>query len=152
MSEMSELAHLKPSNTELLVAQTMEALCGDSAYVSLEGFYLPKEVCTLSGASSLETELLRRNTIAPVLQFVVVPLSMENLPTLKSFICHSSVLKDECGLIHIQIAKAGQLAFGAYDNVHEECTVLYSPFALPLCESLVKSGAIASYVVGSHDT
>lgn len=147
---MSEQAYLKPRNTEMLILQTMVALCGSDAFISLEGFHIPQEVCALSGASSLETELLRRNTTAPVLQFVVVPLSLANLPTLMTSLGHASVLEDESGLIHIQIAKGGQLAFGAYDNVHEESVVLYPPFAQSLGEALVKSGVIASFAVGSH--
>lgn len=146
-SKMSKQAYLNPRNTEMLILQTMEALCGSDAFISLEGFHVPEEVCALTGASPLETELLRRNTTAPVLQFVVVPLSLANLPTLMASLGHGSVLEDECGLIHIQIAKGGQLAFGAYDNVHEECTVLYPPFTQSLGEALVKSGAITSFVI-----
>lgn len=147
---MTEPAYLIPASREALVVQTMEALCGSDAFISLEGFRIPKEVRVLLGASPLETAVLRRNTTAPVLQFVVVPLTTVTLATLKSSIGHAFVLEDEGGLIHIQIAKGGQLAFGAYDNVHEECTVLYPPFAQPLAEALLKTSAITSFRAGSH--
>ncbi len=147
---MTELTYLNPKDTELLVIQAMEALCGDDSYISLEGFHVPKAVTLLPEASSIETEVLRRNTIAPVLQFVVVPLNRSNVATLAAAVGQASILKDVAGLIHIQISKGGRLAFGAYDNVDEDCTVLYPPFAQSLCETLLSSGAIESFTVRSH--
>jgi hypothetical protein len=146
---MTELAYLKPTKTERLLIQVMEALSGDDSFISLEGFSIPQEAYSLPGACFDETEILRRNTTSPILQFIVAPLNQSNFARLKSAIGKASILEDEGGLIHIQIAKGSQLAFGAYDNVHEECTVLYSPYIQPIANDLLKTGAIASFEVKS---
>jgi hypothetical protein len=149
---MTELAYLKPRNTEWLLVQVMEALAGNETFISLEGFQIPQEVCSLPEAHFKETDILRRNTTSPILQFVVVPLNQNNLTILKAAIGQAPVLEAEGGLIHTQIAKDGQLVFGAYDNVHEECTVLYSPYIEPIANNLVKTGAIFSFEVKRRDT
>lgn len=147
---MSEIAHLKPKKAAELVVQVMEALAGEDAWLSLEGFTVPAAVYTLPGVVTAETSILRRNTTSPVLQFVVVPLTRTNVTALKAAVSEAAALSDEQGLIHIQVAKAGQLAFGAYDNVHEECTVLYEPYSRSLSEALVRSGAATSFTLANR--
>lgn len=150
-SAMNELAYLKPQDIARLISQVMESLCGDDAYISLEGFCIPEGILDLHGANTNETLLLRRNTTSPVLQFVVLPLTRATTAKLTASIGRTSVLNDVEGLIHIQISKGNRLAFGAYDNVDEYCTVLYAPFVHPLSQALVDSGAISSFKLSEYD-
>lgn len=146
---MGEIAKLRPKNAAALVIQVLEALAGEDAFVSFEGFTLPASIVGIPGVVREETAVLRRNSASPVLEFVVVPLSSLTMPTLKAVIIESGALSDEQGLVHIQVAKAGQLAFGSYDNVHEECTVLYEPYTRILGEALVKSGCATSFALAN---
>lgn len=146
---MAEIAWLKPKNAAALVVQVLEALAGEDAFVSFEGFTVPASVVGISGAVSEESAVLRRNTASPVLEFVVVSLSEMTMPTLEAALSEPGALSDEKGLVHIQVAKAGRLAFGAYDNVHDECTVLYEPYTRILSEALVKSGCATSFTLAN---
>jgi len=126
-------------------------LVGDDAILSLEGFSLPKLVLSLPGVTWAETDVLRRNTIEPKLDFIVVPLDASRGTTIKEALAKPSVLAGETsGLVHLQVAKKGRLVFGAYDNVHPECTVVYEPYVRSLSETLLKNGAVESYSIGNH--
>lgn len=148
---LGRYAILKARNPTLLVESAIDMLVGDEAVLSLEGFSLPEVVLSLEDVSWAETDVLRRNTIEPKLDFVVVPLDASRAQTIKEAIAKSSVLSDETGgLVHLQIAKDGRLVFGAYDNVHPECTVVYEPYVHSFTESLLKNGAVESYSIGNH--
>ena len=50
-------------------------------------------------------------------------------------------------VLHIQIAKHGRLAFGAYDNFHPECTVVFDDVPQGLLDELRQRGVLRSYIV-----
>ena len=97
----------------------MDALCGASA-LSLEG-QLSKvsgTIAAMAGVGDDETPVLKRNTIAPIQDFVVLPLEWDTVETLKTTILNHLNLNDD--VIHVQIAKDGVHVFGIYDLDYPE--------------------------------
>jgi hypothetical protein len=125
----------------LLIAM-MKALAGH-ALISFEGDLsrcgFPPEL----DRSERETESLRRNTILPVQDFIVLPLEPETIqPILGTVLPDSRFMKD---VIHIQIEKDGVLQFGAYDNFHRDCVGCGPGVPHELLERLRVSGVLRSY-------
>ncbi|MEZ4222545.1 MAG: hypothetical protein R3B13_16515 [Polyangiaceae bacterium] len=85
----------------LLVAMA-RALAGD-AEISFEGDLASCHLRELPRASALETEVLRRNTLDPLQDFVVLPLEEETIKEVLADVIHSGRLSK---ILHVQIAKA----------------------------------------------
>lgn len=100
--------------TRCLLA-VMEELAGN-AHISFEGDLRGYGVLEFPGASDSEMPPLRRSTIWPRQDFVVVPLERKTESAILSAI-GGQVPKR---IIHIQIEKHGILEFGAYDNFRPE--------------------------------
>ena len=94
----------------------MNELAGD-AHISFEGNLSGLTLVSIAGASEEPTAVLKRNTLLPKQDFVVVPLEPSTVKQIVSAI-GGAVPRT---IIHIQIEKNGQLEFGAYDNFHPEC-------------------------------
>jgi hypothetical protein len=123
----------------LLVAM-MERLAGD-AHISFEGDL--KELCfsSIPGTSKEETEALKRNTIWPKQDFIVVPLESSTSKTIVSAI--GGTIPNT--IIHIQIEKGGSIQFAAYDNFHPQCIVFHPAMDKGILESLVSEGIMRPY-------
>jgi hypothetical protein len=118
------------------------ALAG-GAQVSFEGDLSCCGLQRLADASAEETVALRRNTLWPREDFVVLPLETDTLkPILAEVLPEGRLVK---AIIHVQISKLGRLAFGAYDNFHRDCTVAFDPSLIPLLDALQAKGVIRSY-------
>jgi hypothetical protein len=83
-------------------------------------------VLDVAEASGKETAILKRNTIWPVQDFVVLPLETDLIKTIVSSI-GGTVPR---GLLHIQIEKRGQLELGLYDNFGPD-TSFFGPGLTP---------------------
>jgi hypothetical protein len=117
--------------TRFLLA-LMEELAGN-AHVSFEGDLANLKLLNLAGVSQEPTDILRRNTLRPKLDFAIVPLETH---TSKSIIAAIGGTIPRA-IIHIQIEKNGVLQFGAYDNFHPEC-ISFGPAVTPqIIDSLV---------------
>jgi hypothetical protein len=91
-------------NKARLLVAIMEKLAGD-ARISFEGDMGHTRLFKCPGASQEETAILKRNTLYPMQEFVVVPLEA-NMP--------ADIMKAIGGtvprtILHIQIEKAGVL-------------------------------------------
>src|ERR1700726_1564502 len=86
----------------LLIAamRTFEG-CG---HVSFEGRLHDTGLNDLPGASQAETPALRRASLMPTSEFVVVPLTSENIASLWKIVVEKEHLANPSGLIHVQIA------------------------------------------------
>ena len=102
----------------LLVA-VMRLLAGEDVQISFEGNLSQCGLATLPGASNTETAALKRATIQPELDFIVLPLGPTNV---RAILEH--VLPAWRAVVHVQIEKHGTLQFGAYDNFHPACIVV----------------------------
>jgi hypothetical protein len=125
----------------LLIA-VMRTLVGN-AHISFEGDLASCQLAHISGASGDETELLKRATIYPLQDFIVCPLEPETINLiLAESLPAGRVVRD---VIHVQIEKAGRLAFGAYDNFHPECICASAPITEELLDRLVANGILRSF-------
>jgi hypothetical protein len=125
----------------LLIA-VARALAG-GAHISFEGDLSCCALQRLPNASVDETEHLRRNTLSPLQDFVVLPLEPDTLKSILDEVLPDARLLKQ--IIHVQIVKLGRLAFGAYDNFHRDCTVALDPLLVPLLDALRTSGVVRSY-------
>lgn len=121
---------------QLLLA-LLEEFEGD-AHVSFEGDLRSLAVLTYPNVSSQPTDILKRNTLWPKQDFVVVPLEPSSTRRIYAAI-GGSVPKN---VLHIQIEKNGVLQFGAYDNFHPQCIFFGSAVRQELVESLISKGVL----------
>jgi hypothetical protein len=78
------------------------------------------------------------------LDFVVVPLTEASVPQIKQAIA-SKVGFGNNGFVHVQIQKANELVFAAYDGFHADTVVLFSASAEHALEPLVAAGVLDSF-------
>ncbi len=128
------------SDKRRLLLAMMKALAGD-AHISFEGDLKALRFSSISGASMEETEALKRNTIWPKQDFIVVPLESSNINPIVSAIGGTI----PSTIIHIQIEKGGSLQFAAYDHFHPECIVFHPATDKTILESLVSEGIMRPY-------
>jgi hypothetical protein len=89
----------------------MQELAGE-CYISFEGNLSALKFDGLRGASKEETQTLKRNTIWPKQDFIVVTLETDLIPAIMAAI-GGTIPKS---ILHIQIERHGSLQLGAYDN------------------------------------
>jgi hypothetical protein len=120
----------------LLTAIT-EKLGGD-AHISFEGSLRHLSLLTAPGSSQDETVALKRNTLWPQQDFVVLPL--ESL-ILKQILLASSGTVPRT-ILHVQIEKADTLQFAAYDNFDPECIFFGNTLGDIFVDSMISAGVI----------
>src|ERR1700733_8998446 len=107
------------------LAAALAELAGD-AQVSFEGDLSSTSLSDLAGASSDETQVLKRNTLWPKQDFVVLPLEAEMVRPIMAAV-GGTVPR---GLIHVQVQKEGRLQLGLYDNFAPKC-MFFGPSLTP---------------------
>ena len=115
-----------------LLLALMEALEGN-AHVSFEGDLRSLALSSYPGVSSHPTDALKRNTLLPNQDFLVVPLDPSS--SKRIYAALGDVVSKT--VLHVQIEKDGVLQFGAYDNFHPECIFFGGAVSQELVESLV---------------
>ena len=140
--------HLDPIDKPGLLVSVMRAFEGDAAHISLEGDLSSYLLGDLTQATSHETAVLKRNTISPLLDLVVAPLTKENAAIIAKAICRKGGLSHESGLIHVQIEKDGQLVFGGYDNFHRDC-VFVDGLPIEALNTLLEKHVIRGFTVAN---
>jgi hypothetical protein len=120
-----------------LLLAIMDELAGN-AHISFEGNLGNVRLLRLPGASEETTGVLKRNTLWPKQDFVVVPLESSTSKAILSAIGGAVPRK----IIHIQVEKAGVLEFGAYDNFGPDCIFFGTAISRQLIDSLVSQGVL----------
>jgi hypothetical protein len=92
------------------VLAAMHALAGE-AHISFEGRLGSSKLAELRTASTLESTVLRRNTIQPKQDFLLLPLEAEGVEAIGRALGGTVPLS----ILHIQVEKQGELALGLYD-------------------------------------
>jgi hypothetical protein len=110
---------------KFLVA-AMEELAG-AARISFEGNLSTTSVFKLNGASGDETQVLKRNTLRPKQDFVVLELEPDLVKPIIAAI-GGTVPR---GILHIQIEKGSHLELGWYDNFNPKASH-FGPALTPL--------------------
>ena len=120
-------------------------LCVGDGRASFEGDLQHLGIGDLPGATYDESDLLRRQTRWPRQDFVILPISVETLSTLKRSLGVSGLFKDGGALNHVQVEHHGRLLLRACDNVHRQCVAAYEPVPIALLDELVSVGVLRSY-------
>ncbi|HMI52661.1 MAG TPA: hypothetical protein VK525_14180 [Candidatus Saccharimonadales bacterium] len=123
-----------------LLLAMMEELAGD-AHISFEGDFRGLRLLSALGASQEETPALKRNTLWPKQDFVVLPLEPSMSKTIFSAIGGTI----PSAIIHVQIDKNALLQFASYDNFHPECIVFGPGVKQAVLESLVSQGIMRPF-------
>jgi hypothetical protein len=118
----------------------MEDLAG-GAHISFEGDLKALRLSSIPGASKEETQALKRNTISPKQDFIVLPLESSTSKAIVSAI--GGTIPNT--IIHIQIEKGGSIQFAAYDNFHPQCIVFHPAMDKAILESLVSEDIMRPY-------
>jgi hypothetical protein len=124
---------------ELLLAM-MKELAGD-AHISFEGNLQGFGILNFPGATFEETNILKRNTIWPRQDFVVVPLEPLHVEVILNAIGGTPNRK----ILHIQIEKDGRLEFSAYDNFGLDLAATGGFVRPESLDALIASGVLKSY-------
>jgi hypothetical protein len=130
----------KVQDKRRLLLAMMEELAG-GAHVSFEGDLRGLTLSSLPGAAGEPTASLKRNTLRPRLDFVVVPLE----PSMGQQIIAAIGGTVPGAIIHVQIEKDGQLQFGAYDNFYPESIYFGSAVKEAVIQSLVSQNIMRPY-------
>lgn len=115
------------------------------ALASFEGDLSTLELGSLPGSTGLETGALKRQTTDPQLDFVVVPLTEENVAALKARLSRHGILGMNGAIIHTQIEVAGEALFIACDNFHDECTTASRSIPVSFLKQLKEIGVLRGY-------
>jgi hypothetical protein len=127
----------KVQNKNRLLLLLMTDLAG-GAHISFEGV-LPRAILEFPGASTMETEILKRGTLRPLQDFAILPLEASAIPDIVSAL--GGTLPRS--VLHVQIEKAGKLAFAAYDNFHPECIFFGDSVPAEFIERLISNKSIS---------
>lgn len=125
---------------KLLIAM-MHSHASENAWISFEGVLANTELPRLHGASQEETDSIRRATLAPRLDFVILPLTHELLPAIEKAVI-SKVAFGARGIIHVQIEVNGKCVFAAYDGFQHAVAYAVSPRPL---QELTDAGVLRGY-------
>jgi len=115
------------------------------ALASFEGDLSELRLNELTGCTFDETKSLRRQTLEPQMEFVVVPINPQNVSALKKFLARRDVLGTNGSIIHTQIEAGGEPLFIACDNFHDDCTVASTAVPEEFLLELKEQGILRGY-------
>jgi hypothetical protein len=124
----------------------MEELAGDAS-MSLEGDLQRCNFKDRIVISRDETDLLRRNTITPKLDFIVLSLIPETVDEIFNQIIKAGL---DRAIVHVQIGRDGVIELAAYDNMHPECVVTGPGVDFQLLEDLRTKNVIRSFAIANY--
>lgn len=99
-----------------------------------------------------ETAVLRRSTLEPVYDFVVLRLTPETREQIFAQVMAAGLEDDaelEEGVIHLQIERSGVIELGAYDNFHRDCVATGPGIDALLLVRLKKEGILRDFCVAN---
>jgi hypothetical protein len=128
-----------------LLFAVMRTLAHEDARISFEGRLSHTELGKIAGASLNETEVLKRNTTSPKMDFIVLPLTPRTVPEIEKAIVSKVAFKGYAGIVHAQIERQGHLTFVACDNFHEDCVWVSEAVSAAFLADLVKDRVLYSY-------
>jgi hypothetical protein len=123
------------------LAAALAELAGD-AQVSFEGDLSMTSLSDVPGASNDETQVLKRGTLWPKQDFVVLPLEVEMVLPIMAAV-GGTVPR---GLIHVQVQKEGRLQLGLYDNFDPNCMFLGPGLTPSFIATLQEAGVLTHWI------
>jgi hypothetical protein len=119
----------------------MLELAGDSQ-ISLEGNLARCQFNEDVLLARDETAFLRRNTIAPRQDFMVLRLSPE---TVEDIFRQAMAVGLKHAIIHVQIARSGVLELGGYDHFHPDCVITGPGVSRALLDDLTNAKVLNDF-------
>ncbi|MBC3807752.1 hypothetical protein H8K52_10385 [Undibacterium seohonense] len=116
-----------------------------AAHASFEGDLSEWDLAQLTACTSEETNSLLRQTLDPVMDFLVVPINSENIKALKRIFARPDVLGTNGAIIHTQVEVEGELLFMACDNFHDDCTVISNSVTEAVLKQWKERGILRDY-------
>jgi hypothetical protein len=141
---MEERFLLDTRDRPRLLLAMMDTLAAQDGRISFEGCLSQTELAKIKGVTDQEDGVLKRATLQPKLDFLVLPLTAESLSAIKRALI-SKIAFGQRGIIHVQIERGGKMAFAAYDSFHRECVVAYSAVSSTLLDELTKTRVLRTY-------
>jgi hypothetical protein len=123
------------------LAAALAELAGN-AQVSFEGDLSMTSLSDVPGASNDETQVLKRGTLWPKQDFVVLPLEVEMVLPIMAAV-GGTVPR---GLIHVQVQKEGRLQLGLYDNFAPNSMFLGPGLTPSFIETLQEAGVLTHWI------
>jgi hypothetical protein len=123
----------------------MRELAGD-ARLSLEGTFSGASFQGEAIVSREPNDILKRNTTAPVLEFLLLRLQPELVDGIFSQISRIGLRED---IVHVQIEKGGRLELVAYDNFHPQCVVTGPAVPAEVLAELQAAGVIRGFATAA---
>jgi hypothetical protein len=137
-----EYSQLVARNKSGLLVSMIKELAGN-ARISFEGDLSKCRLAQISGAASVETAVLKRNTASPVQDFIVVPLEPETVDAIiYGVLPEGGIVRN---VVHVLIEKNGELAFASYDNFYPNSIICSPLVPKALLDRLIDSGVLKSY-------
>lgn len=134
---------VEPVDNGMLLAAMMELFAGAAAYIAFEGDLSDCNLRNISGASDKPQGYLKRQSLLPSIDFVVLPLDAYTItPILEAVIPHDIVSTD---ILHISITCAGELEFSSQDQFGAGCIWCGPSVSRELLEAMHKRGIIHSF-------
>jgi hypothetical protein len=141
---MEEIYRLVTRDRPCLLFAMMRALAAEDGRISFEGKLTKTDLAKMEHAAFKEVGVLKRATLQPHLDFIVLPLTQRSVPAIERAV-NSKIAFGKGGIIHVQIEKNGKMAFAAYDNFDHECVVAYPPVNSALLDELIETQVLRNY-------
>jgi hypothetical protein len=130
-------ANYKIRDKRLFLLAAMELLTGDTQ-ISLEGELSATRLSSVPGATGDETEVLKRNSIAPKLDFCVLPLDAGEARAI--LIALGGTIPR--GVLHVQIQRGGKLELRLYDRFSPDVSFFGPSVTLQFLAQLQSEGLL----------
>ena len=109
---------------------------------SFEGDLSSLDLHALPGSFTQETAALKRQTLEPEMDFIVVPITTETIGLLKQRLSKAGALGEKGKVIHTQLEANGVAVLIACDNFHDDCTVASSEVSESFLSELKTRGVL----------
>jgi hypothetical protein len=141
---MERIYRLDTRDKARLLIAMMRAFAGEDSHISLEGRLTKSDLALMEPVAYEEAGVLKRATLQPKLNFLILPLTQQSLPAIEKAV-NSKIAFGNGGIVHVQLEREGELVFAAYDNFHRECVVAYSAVSTALLDELIATRVLRGY-------
>jgi hypothetical protein len=124
-----------------LVKAILDKFIGN-ATMSIEGDLSAVDLSTLDSLAGSETSSLKRQTIYPVLDFAVFPLTQENIIKFNKILTRIGI-RDR--VLHILVESDGQIVFQSHDQFWKDGTWISTIVGENFMEDLLQKNIIRGY-------
>ena len=136
------LTHLVNVNDKPKFLYRLMVELAGNARMSLEGDLSQCRFADEILVSRDEVGKLKRGTLAPRLDFIVLRLTPETVDSIFKQVMAAGLKR---GIVHVQIERNNVLELGAYDNFHSECVATGRGVGLTLLDELKRTNVLSDF-------